>query len=489
MNNEIQGQSRRFGNVLLVRLAYYGGILSTDQFPVGLGYLSEALSEARVGHEILDLGIEPAAREEKILLARISKTKPDLIAISMLTFGYLRHYDLFRNIKNAFPRISLLLGGAHISTQREKVIRDCEALDFGCVLEGEETIADLCLGKPMNEIKGLIYRAGKEVVFNGERKFHRNLDVYRFPRYEKLDLRDYSPYIPIVTTRGCPFHCTYCPVIKAIGKTFRLRTPGNIGEEFRHWMEKGYDRFLIWDDNFTLNEKFAYEVCDEIERHAKGRLRHLGIPNGVRADRLTRDLLRRMREVGFNQLSIGVESFDDEVLALMKKGEKTEQMESAVNWATSLGFEVYLYFIIGSPGDSYEIFRKSLAFAQKYPVSEFRFYKLIPFPETELFEWIRSNGGFLIQPEEYLNFADHFSPEPIFETGTFSREERTRAFQEAWEITERARKEHARMRFRRFGPLRHLAAEIMYSETVGSWYKHRLVRRHVKPFLRKMLNL
>jgi hypothetical protein len=268
-----------------------------------------------------------------------------------------------------------------------------------------------------------------------------------------------------------------------------MRSPSHIGEEISFWLEKGFDRFLIWDDNFTLNKEFAYEVCDEIEKRSNGRIHYLGIPNGVRADRLTEDLLKRMRAVGFNQLSIGVESFDDAVLAKMKKGETTDQIEKAVQWATVLGFEVYLYFIIGAPGDSFETFMKSLEFAQKYPVAEFRFYKLIPFPETELFTIVTDNDAFLIEPQTYLNYADHFSDEPIFETPEFPRSERIKAFRMAWDITNKMRKDIIAERFRLFGPLRHKIVDLVYSPIMASLYKMPFVRRYIKPKLRKLMRI
>lgn len=171
----------------------------------------------------------------------------------------------------------------------------------------------------------------------------------------------------------------------------------------------------------------------------------LKCPNGVRADAVDRNLLQRMKEAGFTQLSFGVEAGNNKVLRSIKKGETIEVMERSIKEACEIGFDVTLFFLVGSPGETPSDVEDSVALALKYPLYEAMFYNLIPFPGTELFEWVREKGLFLREPREYLNNASHWDSEPVFETPEFSVEER----REALIYTKRIRKLIKRKAFER----------------------------------------
>jgi radical SAM superfamily enzyme YgiQ (UPF0313 family) len=94
-----------------------------------------------------------------------------------------------------------------------------------------------------------------------------------------------------------------------------------------------------------------------------------------------------------------------------------------------VGLEVSLFFIVGLPGETAISFRKSIDFARRYPVTTATFYNLVPFPGTELFDWVKNNNYFLIQPRDYLNTIAHLEFVPVFETPDFSQSERKSALE------------------------------------------------------------
>ena len=235
-----------------------------------------------------------------------------------------------------------------------------------------------------------------------------------WPRYEKYELGRYSDEVNIITSRGCPFHCIFC-ACHCLSPTYRARSPQNVGDELEYWHARGHRRFNIEDDNFNLDKKRVYAICDEIERRKLGGIT-LRCSNGLRADRADRDVLRRMWEVGFRYLAFGVDAGNDRMLKVVKKGEVMADIEEAIKNACELGYAVKLFFVVGNPTETREDVEDMVRLTRKYPVQEVHFNNTIPYPGTELFDWVEKHGGFLRAPDEFLNNASFWEDEPIFET-------------------------------------------------------------------------
>jgi radical SAM superfamily enzyme YgiQ (UPF0313 family) len=108
-----------------------------------------------------------------------------------------------------------------------------------------------------------------------------------------------------------------------------------------------------------------------------------------------------------------------------------EHVREAVALAKDIGFQINLFFLIGMPGDTFKTFRESLNFAKALGAHEVRFYNAVPYPGTELYQWVAEHGRFLYPPEDYLNSLSYWDEEPVFETDDFRRDERVKAFKEA----------------------------------------------------------
>lgn len=453
----------RFSRVLLVNPYYKGRF--PPFLPGGLAYIAEALKNEGVEYDFVNMGLDKSMHN---LRKRISSFSPNLVGVQMMTFQHKQTYNLIRKIKDMFPDLPIVVGGPHVSTMRTVVLEENECIDYGIVLEGEKTIVELVRGDlPILEIKGLIFRQGSGIRYTGDREFIEDLDSIPFPRYEKFDLQKIpTTSIPIVSSRGCPYDCTYCPSKTAIGKKLRVRTAENVVDEIQYWYRRGYKSFDFYDDNFTFYKQRVYEICDEIERRGLTDLK-LKCDNGIRADRVDRELLARMKQVGFVWLSFGVESGNDRILKNLKKGEKLEAIERTIKDACELGFEVELLFMIGSPGETEAEVHDSIELALKYhPIANVNFYTLIPFPGTELFEWVKEHNYFLRSPDEYLNECPHWINDPVFETPEFPREARRRAFETCKQVTLKIRKEYMKRKMARYGVLAGILGYFYASEFV-----------------------
>jgi radical SAM superfamily enzyme YgiQ (UPF0313 family) len=320
------------------------------------------------------------------------------------------------------------------------VLRDCSGIDYGIVLEGEDVIIELCQGLDPAQIKGLIYRDNGQVVYSGDRPFLTDLNHRPFPKYRKFDLEStFNKEInalPIVSSRGCPFGCTYCPVNFAIGKHFRARSAENIIEELKYWRARGYRRFSFADDNFTLIKDRVVALCEQIKAQRLDDLL-LSCDNGIRADRVDRDLLRLMKEAGFYRIAFGVEAGNDKVLKALNKSEGIDVIKQRIREACDLGYEVNLFFLVGAPQETWEDLEESFRLATEFPIGVAYFYNIIPFPNTPLFEWIEQHGRFLIEPEDYLDFYPILDNIPVFETAELPLQQRKKALARAFGVTRR----------------------------------------------------
>jgi len=401
----------------------------------GLGYLAQALKDRGVEYAVLDMGL--GYPQERIGEAA-GTFKPDLIAVTLFTYRYTQAYERLRALRSEFPSIPIVCGGPHVSTFQEKVLEECEAVDFALMREAEETLPGLCGGAAPKDIPGLLYRENGSVRRSGAAYCPPDIDKLSFPRYSGFELEHYPArntpaaerMIPIVTSRGCPYECVYCPVQTTIGKRFRPRQVAGVIAEFVHWHRAGYRTFSIIDDNFTLIRERVVEFCAALKRENLAGI-SISLPNGIRADKVDRELLELMRASGFRHLGIGVESGNDAVLAGLKKSETIATIGKAVDEACRAGFSVDLFFLVGSPGETAREVEDSIAFVREHPVDKVFFFNLIPYPGTELFGWVKEHGRLLYPPEHYLTHISSSMDTPVFETPEFPAAERLRALRRA----------------------------------------------------------
>jgi len=417
--------------------------------PVGIGYLMELLKQYGFEFKLIDMALGEGLPD---IINTINYFRPDIIGASMLTYRYLSSYKILEQIKKKYPKIPIVSGGAHISTFREKALYDCLAIDVGFIRDAEHTFLEFCKGEQLENIKMIIYRDKKgKVQFTREEEQHGDLDSLPWPKYEALNLKRYiSKEILLLTSRGCPYSCIFCPVSLAIGRKLRARGAENVCDEIEYWYEKGYRRFAILDDNFTFYKERTIAICKEIKRR-KFRNIKLRCGNGIRADRIDEEVLVCMKEAGFIQISFGVESVSDKILKVLKKGETVEQIEKAIKNAIKLGFDIVLFFLVGSPGETKEDVDKYINFCLRYPIFDVRFYNLIPYPGTELYDWVEEKKYFVQSPDIYLNNQSAFTEYPVFQTPEFTLEERRKALKKSKLITKMVRKKWLKNKFKNKG--------------------------------------
>jgi anaerobic magnesium-protoporphyrin IX monomethyl ester cyclase len=459
----------RFNRVLLVHPSHdveWPGLTP----PIGLGYLSEALKNNQIEYDVLDMNL---GYSFKRLRKKLDNFQPDLVGMSMITRDYRGYYSTLEEIKQYSSKIKIVAGGPHVTIFKEKVLQECQAIDYGITREGEIALVELCRDE--------IAEKNGDIVYAGDREFISDLDTVLWPRYEKFELRKYFREISIHTSRGCPYQCIFC-ARHCLTPKYQARSAENVGDELEFWYRKGYRQFNIEDDNFNLVQKRVYAICDEIERRHLQEL-VLRCSNGIRADRIDRDMLARMREVGFKYIAFGVDAGNDRMLKVVKKGEKMEDIENGIRNACELGYSIKLFFIVGNPTETPEDVEDMVRLSRKYPIQEVHFNNVVPYPGTELYDWVEKNNYFLRQPDEFLNNASFWEKVPIFETPELPKAERIRLTKYLHDVRKEIHRDTISRMFHRYKFIGKIAGALLADSFLERYYyKSRFWRKIVEDF-------
>lgn len=359
-----------------------------------------------------------------------------LLGITATSFAFPVCRKIAAAVKRVNPDIPIVVGGPHASVARRSVLEEKE-INFAIYGEGELSLLELVEALEENprpsvyrlrEIQGLIFRNLETPIVNSPRERIRDIDSLPLPPYDIFPMDKYKGYA-LLTSRGCPYCCTYCASQAILGRTWLARKPQKIVEEIEYLITRwGKRYFSIVDDSFNLNEDRVKEVCQLL---VDKKLDIQWSACGIRADKTNPKMLGLMKESGCHLICVGIESANPQILKNIGKGETIEQIAKGIDQIKKAGITVCGMFMIGNPGDTLETVKKSIEFAKSLAIDRTMFYHAIPFPGTGLWKFAKEQGKFL--HEDYENFHD-FSEEPIFETKDFSYHERVQAYQMAKKI-------------------------------------------------------
>lgn len=412
---------------------WQGGVGRGVHYPnIGIAYLAAALQRAGYGVTVLDLNNESLSEEE--ILASLQQSQADLVGLSVKTATMDNARRLGALIKSHYPRLPMVVGGPHASVATAELAKE-PWVDYLLLGEGEFAFVELARrvaeGKRIEAMTGVVScRTVPPLPFPAPSRVS-HLDNLEYPNFSVFGngvLEAIRQSYPIITSRGCPYLCTYCSVRKISGSTVRYRSPEAVVDElYQARQEYGIRGFEVVDDSFNVDMTRSKEICQLlIER---GLVMPWSCPNGIRADRIDAELATLMARSGCVAVMVGIESADSDVLAAVKKGESLEAIEKGIRVLKEAGLGVGGFFIIGLPGDSYRAQLRSVDFALKHGISA-HFNMLVPYPGTEVYDWAVSHGRFLNPDCEGMHFSDS-KVQPVFETDGFNARERQRAYEMA----------------------------------------------------------
>jgi len=390
--------------------------------PLGLAYIAAILRKNGVGVEILDPTFEGAEHA----LKRLCQIDYDLLGIGTYTMNFNLGLEWAKFVKARKKDIPILFGGVHPTILFQEVIENKE-IDFVVIGEGEETTLELWRAlkgiHPLEAVKGLVFKRNGEVMINPPRPLMEPLDSILFPARDLLPMNKYlranfgrsawavrQPSTSIITSRGCPFNCTYCSSHLMFGHKTRYRSVKNIVDEMEALIEEYQIQGLsIVDDTFIISKKHIYELAEEMK---KRKIKIEFICNG-RVDIIDKDILRLLKDIGCVGIAFGVESGSQSILDhRLKKGITLEQVRKAFDLAYEAGIPTDAYFMIGIPGETEKDIRETIRFSKTLRASAANFAITIPMPKTELYEMALKYGTLTARTWDDYDYTGR----PIFQS-------------------------------------------------------------------------
>ncbi|MGD9131772.1 MAG: radical SAM protein [Candidatus Bathyarchaeota archaeon] len=408
--------------VTLVNPPYPVGHQQHIPFPqLGMGYLAAVLEKNGYTVDVVDCQALAISYDE--FKREISKRKPDVVGVTSITLTYKSMLQIAKIAKEVHPNCLTVLGGPHVTFWDENALQECPSADIVVRQEGEYTLLELVqrleAGKPFHDVTGTTCRKDGKIVKNPDRPLIENLDELPFPArhlWPLEQLRKLEDIFYLTTSRGCTSWCDFCAAVRMFGRRFRMRSPKNIVDELEY-LYKTYSatQFTFCDDAFTIDQARIEELCKEI----KDRKLKIVWNCGTRVDKVTKELLIKMKDAGCVSVWFGVESGSQEVLNVMHKGISTSQTIKAIGWVRELGLTPVPNVLLGFPGETKETAWQTIKFAEKVSPDNIAFYNIAtPLPGTPMYDMVKEKGWLKID-----DFDKYDCKTPLFETPTMSMEE------------------------------------------------------------------
>jgi radical SAM superfamily enzyme YgiQ (UPF0313 family) len=376
----------------------------------GLGYLAGALLTAGYETDIYD-----GAVEDESLDARLTREHFEVVGISSPTPLINEAWQYARTAKQ--HNAVTILGGPHLTLLPDESMQKPE-VDFVARGEAEYTLVEFLQtlerggsDDAWKKILGLSWKdAQGKVRHNLDRPLSPDLDALPFPAYHLFKIDRYTNLQPltdgldpharsytIVTSRGCPYKCTYCskPIT---GDTWRARSVENVIREWKMLVQDlGATEIGVTDDIWNLNLKRAKELCQALIDNGLNKVPWVTV-HGMKVNHTDAELFQLMKRAGCKRVGFGVESGDEDILKrVVKKSQTFEQVRSAFKNAKAAGLQTMGFFIYGMPGETAETMDKTTQLALELDPDLAHFMIASPYPGTVLWDTVQRDGKLYAQ--------------------------------------------------------------------------------------------
>ncbi|HZV50632.1 MAG TPA: radical SAM protein [Candidatus Dormibacteraeota bacterium] len=353
---------------------------------LGLMYLTASLR--RAGYAVRH--IDHTFLERREVLAEIERLKPSVIGVYCMITMQDEAFSLAEDVRG---RALTVVGGPYPSGEAEPFL---DRFDLVAVGEGEETIVEIMEhldDRRFEEVRGLVFRRGGEVIRTPPRVRTKDLSHLPLPDRRDLPHRQYIDYwrrhwkratTPLMSTRGCPFRCEFCHK-SVFGDLFSARPAESVVREMEEIAELGYEHVWMSDDIFTLNYRRTMELCRRIE---EARL-PLTWECLSRVTQVDFELFAQMRRAGCTRVFFGIESGDEEVLKRMRKGITPDQARRAVQACVDAGIKAAGFFMVGYLGETQRSLERTIRFSSHLPLDYVSYTIAYPLPGTGFYDQVQ----------------------------------------------------------------------------------------------------
>ncbi|MBF0186450.1 MAG: radical SAM protein [Magnetococcales bacterium] len=392
----------------------YGSLsgFSPEMPQLGIAFITGFLKQNGFEVDLLDLGGTIYSETVKRL------TSYDVVGFSTYITNAHVVQTLSRDLKDLKPEITLIAGGPHVTLFPQ----DMEGYGLDYVVSGDgelpmlELMQHLVHGHPISDYNGIgVVDGGRTVRFPASRSRKiDDLDIIGPPDTSQYALENYFPpahvqgrkVIHTLTTRGCPFKCTFCAAAEVMGRRMRFRNPDNVVEELLHYKEMGYDSVIFYDDIFTIRRRHVMELCEAMIKADLGfdwccftRTNVVQHP----------EMLAAMKESGCYLITFGCESANDHTLKLLRKGLSVEQNLEGIERVHQAGIMTFSSFMIGLPGETAEDIRHTIRWARDSKLDFAVFPIFEPFKGTPVYDDCKQLGSWQTLKDQSNNLLSNQS--------------------------------------------------------------------------------
>jgi radical SAM superfamily enzyme YgiQ (UPF0313 family) len=397
--------------------------------PLNLAYSASLLEKNGFDVNIIDASAMGYDYEKT--LKEIKKENPKLTIINISAVS--NDFDLnFSERIKEFVDSKVAVSGPHLALMPEIALKR-KNIDF--VVFGDIEYPVLGLSKNMDDlkrIKGIAYKKRNKIVKSPKTFFTTNLDELPFPAYHLLPMKKYCynilekhPFTTILTSRGCPYSCIYCPYPLGYGNFWRGRSVENVLEEMKLLKEKFKIKSLLFRDQVaTFDMKRAEKIYDGMIREKfdfEWRCE-------TRVDKISKTLMEKMKESGCVGLHFGVESGDPVILKKVGKvgNISLSLIKKRFKEAKDTGLSTVAYFMIGLPGETKHSIEKTFKLVEELKADYNWFTVPVPYPGTKLHEIAKRESWILTE-----DWSRYSGREVVMKTDELSKEEIERMLEEA----------------------------------------------------------
>ena len=313
-------------------------------------------------------------------------TTSDLVGLSSTTSTATTAYEFADRLRA--EGIPVVIGGSHVTFMADEAL---EHVDYVARGEGGEQlmlelIEALHGRRELNSIAGLSYTHDGLATHNPPREACSDLDTLPFPDLRLVVGSEKIKTVPIMTSWGCPFDCTFCSVTAMFGKKYRFRSAESVIAELR---DKRPELIFFYDDNFAANRKRLKRLLRMMIDEG------LAVPWSaqVRAD-VVRDpeLLELMRDSGCHLVYLGLESVNQDTLDNFEKAQTVDDIRRAIKVLHHYGIKSHGMFVLGADTDDVQTVRDTVSFAKDNHIDTVMLNILTPLPGTQQFREMDADG-------------------------------------------------------------------------------------------------
>ncbi|HOE03854.1 MAG TPA: radical SAM protein [Bacteroidales bacterium] len=373
--------------------------------PYGIGYLMAVLRKNGIRFSFVDQQVckKPLARLRKIV---DNHPKPYIFAISTLTESFSSARKLSDRLKKLYPDSIIIMGGIHPSSMPSEILFSVKSCDYVFVGEAESEIVAIYniikSGRNLSSVPGIGYRKGNEVIVNPPGIPIKDIDALPDFPYDLFDSWKQYNRGHIISSRGCPYNCSFC-CVKTVGqRRYRYKNSKTVVAELELLAERyGQREIAFFDDNFLANKKRVEELCHEINSSAK--LRGVTYSFQARTRDMNKEILELMFSSGFKAVFFGIETVSDTLLKQIGKDESVFEIEAAVKLAQGIGYKVMANFLFCLPGETVQVRDECVDFAIHNNIDLAKFNNVVPYPGTAMYDQLLTENQLKILPD-YKNF-------------------------------------------------------------------------------------